>query len=74
MQALCNDFIPVSEAARLYPFYSEAVFRWLILNSATNGFDDVVVRIQGRVFIKQRSFEEWLKSHQKQRPKNDPDV
>lgn len=64
MQEAKSEYLPVREAARLYPFYSEAAFRWLISRAEINGFEDVVIRIQGRVFIKRSSFEKWLKSHQ----------
>jgi hypothetical protein len=40
--------------------FSEASLRWLIFNSASNGFERALVRMGRRVFIHRDRFGEWL--------------
>ncbi|MBC45197.1 MAG: DNA-binding protein [Thalassospira sp.] len=42
---------------------TESMVRWWIYNAAENGFDKVLIKIGGRVFIDMVEFNSWLEIH-----------
>ena len=53
----------VRQVAKASPAFSEASLRWLIFNRASNGFDEVLVKVGGRVFIDVRKLDEFLEKN-----------
>lgn len=50
----------VKQWAETHDFLTEGAIRALIFNAKKNGFDRVVKRIGGRVFISENAFYQWV--------------
>jgi hypothetical protein len=47
--------------------FTEASIRWLVFNSARNGFDSCIVRVGRKVFIDRLRFNAWLEAQRQPR-------
>ena len=55
-----QKLIPVRDWNKLHDWPSESGLRYLIFNSATNGFDKVIRRVGRRVLIDPDAFFNWV--------------
>jgi hypothetical protein len=60
-----SRLIPVTKWNQHHPWPTISGLRWLIFNADTgNGFDKVVVRVNGRVLIDETAFFAWVQEQQ----------
>ena len=55
-----TDLRTVKQLAQEAPFVTESTLRWWIYHANSNGFDTVLIKIGGRVYIDKRAFNKWL--------------
>jgi len=55
-----NDLRTVKQLAKEAPFVTESTIRWWIYHANRNGFDAVLIKIGGRVYIDKNAFNKWL--------------
>ena len=55
-----NDLISVNDFSDKYPTFTRGTLRAYIFNADKNGFNEVIRRIGGRVFIKENTFMKWV--------------
>jgi len=51
-----TDLLTVKQLAQEAPFVTESTIRWWIYHANRNGFDTVMIKIGGRVYIDKRAF------------------
>lgn len=57
--------IPVRKWPDYHPWPSEAGLRNRIFYASENGFDRVIVRVDGRVLIDEDAFFQWVEEHRR---------
>jgi hypothetical protein len=55
-----DEYVTVSQLAKLYPAFSEGSIRWLIFNRNSNGFNRVVRKIGRKVVLNLRNFKKYI--------------
>ena len=55
-----TDLRTVKQLAQEAPFVTESSLRWWIYHANSNGFDTVLIKIGGRVYIDKNAFNRWL--------------
>ena len=55
-----TDLRTVKQLAQEAPFVTENTLRWWIYHANRNGFDTVLIKIGGRVYIDKHAFNKWL--------------
>jgi hypothetical protein len=55
-----TDLRTVKQLAKEAPFVTESTIRWWIYHANSNGFDAVLIKIGGRVYIDKNAFNKWL--------------
>jgi hypothetical protein len=55
-----TDLRTVKQLATEAPFVTESTIRWWIYHANSNGFDAVLIKIGGRVYIDKNAFNKWL--------------
>ncbi len=58
-----ENLFTVKQVAETSPAFSEASIRWLIFNRKQNGFDEVLVKVGGRVYIDARKLDSFIEKH-----------
>ncbi len=58
-----TKYIPVSQWDNYHPWPTVAGLRKLIKKSKKNGFDKVIVKVEGRLLIDENIFFEWVEGH-----------
>ena len=55
-----TDLRTVKQLVQEAPFVTESTVRWWIYHANSNGFDAVLIKIGGRVYIDKNAFNTWL--------------
>lgn len=58
-----TDLRTVKQLADEAQFVSESKIRWWIFHANGNGFDTVMIKLGGRVYIDKAAFNKWLEGH-----------
>lgn len=66
-----SDLRTVKQLAEEASFVTESTIRWWIYHANRNGFDAVMIKIGGRVYIDMREFNKWLESQRLAAPEGE---
>lgn len=69
ISSMHTRYLTVKDWPKFHAWPTEAGLRNLIARRKTNGFEDVLVRVGGRILIDEQAFDIWLQKLRKENKK-----